>query len=45
MLADFDNVDEQSLIEVLAGYYFSHGESFDGLSIDPENIDGKGNNI
>ena len=39
MLADFDNVDEQSLIEGLAGYYYSHGESFDGLSIKPENIE------
>ena len=39
MLADFDNIDEQSLIEGLAGYYYSHGGSFDGLSITPENID------
>ena len=39
MLADFDNVDEQSLIEGLAGYYYSHGESFDGLSIKPENME------
>jgi len=38
MLADFDNIDEQALIEGLAGYYYSHGESFDGLSIKPENI-------
>ena len=39
MLADFDNIDEQALIEGLAGYYYSHGESFDGLSINPENIE------
>ncbi|MCL1809571.1 MAG: hypothetical protein FWG42_07410 [Clostridiales bacterium] len=35
MLGDFDNIDEQSLIEGLSGYYFSHGESFDGLKINP----------
>jgi hypothetical protein len=39
MLADFDNIDEQALIEGLAGYYYSHGESFDSLSIKPENIE------
>ena len=39
MLADFDNIDEQALIEGLAGYYFSNGESFGGLSIKPENMD------
>jgi hypothetical protein len=39
MLADFDNIDEQSLIEGLAGYYYSHGESFGGLSIKPENME------
>ncbi|MDD3212369.1 MAG: hypothetical protein PHY64_01775 [Eubacteriales bacterium] len=39
MLADFDNIDEQSLVEGLAGYYFSHGESFNGLSIRPENME------
>jgi hypothetical protein len=38
MLADFDNIDEQALIEGLAGYYYSHGESFDGVSIKPENM-------
>ncbi|GHV39769.1 hypothetical protein FACS189490_03880 [Clostridia bacterium] len=37
MLSDYENIDEQSLIEGLAGYYFSHGESFDGLYIAPEN--------
>jgi len=39
MLADFDNIDEQALIEGLAGYYYANGESFDGLSINPENMD------
>ena len=39
MLADFDNIDEQALIEGLAGYYYSHGESFDELSIKPENME------
>ena len=39
MLADFDNIDEQALIEGLAGYYYSHGESFDGLLIKPENME------
>ena len=38
MLADFDNIDEQALVEGLAGYYYSHAESFDGLSIKLENI-------
>ena len=39
MLADFDNIDEQSLIEGLAGYYYTHGENFGGLSIKPENME------
>jgi hypothetical protein len=42
MLADYDSmeepIDEQALIEGLAGYYYSHGESFDGLKIWPENM-------
>jgi len=39
MLDDFDNIDEQALIEGLSGYYYhSHGESFEGLSIKPENM-------
>jgi hypothetical protein len=42
MLANYDNmeetIDEQSLIEGLARYYFSHGGSFDGLEIMPENL-------
>jgi hypothetical protein len=42
MLANYDDteetLDEQALIEGLAEYYFSHGESFDGLEIRPENL-------
>jgi hypothetical protein len=38
MLADFDNIDEQSLVEGLSRYYYEHGKSFDGLVIKPENI-------
>jgi hypothetical protein len=42
MLANYDNIeetiDEQSLIEGLSDYYFSHGESFDGLEINPKNL-------
>ena len=37
MLADYDSIDEQALIEALASYYFSHDESFEGLVIAPEN--------
>jgi hypothetical protein len=37
MLADFDNIDEQPLIEALSTYYYRHGESFSGLVIEPEN--------
>ena len=39
MLAGFDNIDEQALVEGLAGYYYSNGESFNGLSIKPENME------
>ena len=39
MLADFDEIDEQSFIEGLSAFYHSHGESFDGLLIKPENMD------
>ena len=38
MLDDFDNIDEQSLIEGLSRYYYVHGKSFDGLFIKPENM-------
>jgi len=37
MLSDFDNIDEQPLIEALATYYYLHNDSFDGLEIAPEN--------
>ena len=37
MLADYDNIDEQSLIEGMSRYYYLNGKSFDGLSIKPEN--------
>jgi hypothetical protein len=39
MLSDFDNIDEQALVEGLSHYYYTHGESFDGLDIKPENIE------
>ena len=39
MLDDFDNIDEQSLIEALSKYYYTHGRTFDGLVIKPENIE------
>ena len=35
---DFDNADEQALVEALSRYYYKHNESFDGLHIKPENI-------
>ncbi len=37
MLRDFENTDEMALTEALSNYYFSHGESFNGLQIHPEN--------
>jgi len=37
MLREFDNIDEQSLVETLATYYYLHGDSFDGLEIDVQN--------
>jgi hypothetical protein len=40
MLADFDNIDEQSLVEGLSRYYYEHGKSFNGLLIKPQNMDG-----
>ena len=38
MLSDFDNTDEQALLEALCKYYYKHNNSFDGLAISPENI-------
>ena len=35
MLRDYDVIDEQSLIQALADYYYSHGGSFEGLRIAP----------
>lgn len=37
MLDDFDNIDEQSLIEGLSRYYYTNGKSFEELFIKPEN--------
>ena len=39
MLRDYDIIDEQSLAQALADYYYSNGESFDGLRIAPQNTD------
>ena len=38
MLNDFDNIDEQSLVEGLSRYYFINDTSFSGLDIKPENM-------
>jgi len=38
MLADFENINEQSLVEGLSHYYYTHSKNFDGLDIKPENI-------
>lgn len=35
MLRDYDKTDEQALVQALSDYYFGHGESFDGLEIEP----------
>jgi len=39
MLADIENIDEQPLVEGLSRYYYSNGNSFDGLRIRPEYIE------
>ena len=39
MLNDFDNIDEQSLLEGLGRYFYTHEMGFDGLIIKPENMD------
>jgi len=36
MLRDYDDIDEQSLAQALADYYYSNSESFDGLQIEPQ---------
>ena len=39
MLGDFDNIDEQSLIEGLSKYYYANNQSFDGIHIHPRNTE------
>lgn len=39
MLHDFDEIDEQALIEGLSRYYFMNGESFKGLKVLSENME------
>ena len=38
MLNDFDNTDEQALVEALSEYYYANKKSFDGLAISPKNL-------
>jgi len=39
MLGDYDNIDEQALVQGLSDYYYTHGMSFSGLEIKPENME------
>ena len=39
MLLDFDNIDEQALVEGLSRYYYINRKSFNGLDIRPENME------
>ena len=39
MLRDYDIIDEQSLVQALAGFYYRNGRSFDGLQIAPQYTD------
>lgn len=39
ILDDFDNADEQSLVEALSCYYYGNGKSFNGLRIEPRNAE------
>ena len=39
MFDDFDNIDEQSLVEGLSRYYYTNDKSFNGLFIKPENME------
>ena len=39
MLRDYDMIDEQSLVQALAGFYYRSGRSFDGLRIAPQYTD------
>jgi len=44
MLRDYDVIDEQSLVQALAGFYYRNGKSFDSLRIAPQHTD-RFNNI
>ena len=39
MFDDYGNIDELALVEGLSGYYFSNGESFNGLFLKPEHYE------
>ena len=39
MLRDYDVIDEPSLVQALAGFYYRNGGSFSGLHIAPEHTD------
>ena len=39
MLRDYDVIDEQSLVQALAHYYYRNGGSFDGLRIEPQYVE------
>jgi hypothetical protein len=39
MLRDYDLIDDVSLAESLSDYYFSHGESFEGLIVEPQHAE------
>jgi hypothetical protein len=39
MLRDYDLIDEQSLAQALADYYYGNGSSFEGLRIAPQYAD------
>ena len=39
MLRDYDEIDEQSLVQALADYYYENKKSFDGLRIAPQYAD------
>jgi hypothetical protein len=38
MLRDYEIIDEQSLVQALAGFYYRNGASFDGLKIAQQHI-------
>lgn len=37
LFKQIDHRNDQPIIEALSDYYFTHGESFEGLVIEPEN--------